>query len=424
MADRDLEEFDRVLSGQPNSQAHSALGSRNRWRDFIELHRAWWVKVLVVFAASRVVTTAIMLWFAERQTDNNWTAASPDYFDFARIWDGHWYFIVAVTGYPSVLPMVGDRVGENAWAFMPAYPTLVRGLMALTGVEYRYLAVFVSLAFAAGAALMFYKLMNLVLPSGTALFAVVLFCVAPLSPILQVAYAEPMHAFFLTWALYLLLKREYWTLIPVIGIMAITRPSGLAFALALLLHLIHRWMTRATDPFPLRQQLAVVVVGLWSALAGVAWLLIAWGVTGSLTAYTDTELAWRASYGVTGELVPFTPWIEGARFWLTQPFGDLIVSGAILVLFGFFVLIVGPAGHRIGWDLRFWSASYLLYLLAVFFPQSSTFRLLVPLFPLLGVIAVPRSWIYRVAIVLACIVGQVVWIDIAWQVDGRDWTPP
>jgi hypothetical protein len=384
----------------------------------------WWIKVLVVFAASRVITTGIMLWFAERQGDNNWTAASPDYFDFARIWDGHWYFIVAVSGYPSVLPMVGDRVAENAWAFMPAYPTLVRGLMALTGVEYRYLAVVVSLAFAAGAALMFYKLMTLVLPSGTALFAVVLFCVAPLSPILQVTYAEPMHAFFLAWALYLLVRREYWTLIPVIGIMAITRPSGLAFALALLLHLIHRWMTRATDPFPLRQQLAVVVVGLWSALAGVAWLLIAWGVTGSLTAYTDTELAWRASYGVTGELVPFTPWIEGARFWLTQSLGALIVGGGILVILGFFFLIVGPPGRRIGWDLRFWSVSYLLYLLAVFFPQSSTFRLLVPMFPLLGVLAVPRSWIYRVVLVLACIASQVLWIAIAWQVDGRDWTPP
>jgi hypothetical protein len=47
-----------------------------------------------------------------------------------------------------------------------------------------------------------------------------------------------------------------------------------------------------------------------------------------------------------------------------------------------------------------------------------------PLFPALGALAVPRSRIYRVAIVLVCIIGQVGWMAIGWAVDGRDWTPP
>ena len=41
--------------------------------------------------------------------------------------------------------------------------------------------------------------------------------------------------------------------------------------------------------------------------------------------------------------------------------------------------------------MRLWSASYLVYLLLVFFPQSSIFRLLVPLSPLWGAFALPRS---------------------------------
>jgi hypothetical protein len=41
-------------------------------------------------------------------------------------------------------------------------------------------------------------------------------------------------------------------------------------------------------------------------------------------------------------------------------------------------------------EIRLWSASYVLYLLVVFFPQSSIFRLLLPLAPLYGAIAVPR----------------------------------
>jgi Gpi18-like mannosyltransferase len=282
------------------------------------------------------------------------------------------------------------------------------------------------MAFALGAALMFYKLMHLVLPSSTALFAVVLFCFAPLSPILQVAYAESMHAFLLTLALYLLVQRRYWTLLPVIAVMSLTRPSGLAFALAMLMHVIYRWVTRRKDEFPVRERVASVVVGLFSAFMGVAWLLIAAALTGSLTAYTDTELAWRAPYIGYGELVPFTPWFEAVGFWapvFRMP-GPLLLAVLVLLILGFFAFLFTPWARRLGPDLRFWSASYALYLLAVFFPQSSTFRLLVPLFPLLGAVAQPKSRVYRVGLVLFFITLQVAWVHIGWWVDGYDWTPP
>ena len=385
----------------------------------------WWVKVLLVFIASRVVTTTILLAAAAAQKINPWTGANPDYFDYAKIWDGHWYYIIALTGYPSVLPVTADgHVGESAWAFMPGYPALVRALMLPTGADFRPLAVLVSVLFALGTALVFYKLLARTLPAGTALFSVVLFCVAPLSPIYQVAYAESMHTFFLVLALYLLTARRYVLLFPVIAVMALTRPSGLAFALALGLHVIYRWWKRDDEPFPARQAIASISVTLFSAVMGVAWLLIAWAVTGSSSAYTDTELAWRAPYIGYKELVPFSQLGQAVRFWLQFPAGPAIVviTGAAIV--GFAVLLFLPAARRIGADIRFWLASYLLYLLAVFFPQSSTFRLLVPLFPALGIIAQPRSRIYRVLLVLLFIAGQVVWVQIAWLVDGSDWTPP
>lgn len=382
----------------------------------------WWARVLLVFAVSRVVTTAILLWFASRQPANAWTGAHPGYLDFAKLWDGHWYFIIAAAGYPSELPVTADgHVGESAWAFMPAYPMLVRLLMFATGLDFRVLAVFVSIAFALGTALMFYRLMNLVLPSGTALFAVVLYCFAPLSPILQVSYAESMHAFFLTLALYLLLKRDYWMLLPVVVVMSLTRPSGLAFALAMGLHVVHRFLTRDRDPLPRRELVASVTVGVVSVVSGFAWLLIAAAATGSITAYTDTELAWRAPYIGYRELVPLTPWVLGADFWVPGGLGVVLL---IILVGGFVAFMFSPWVRRLGVDLRFWVASYALYLLAVFFPQSSTFRLLLPVFPLWGAVAQPRSWVYRLAVVLLCVAGQAGWIYIAWWVDGYDWTPP
>jgi len=387
----------------------------------------WWVKVIVVFVLSRVVTTSIMLAFASQQQPNAWTGANPSYPDFASIWDGHWYYIISVVGYPTTLPITDTgHVGESAWAFMPAYPAVVRLLMTATGLDFPVLAVFVSVACALGAALLFYKLMHLVLPSSTALFSVVLFCVAPLSPILQVSYAESMHLLLLTFALYLLLQRRYWVLLPVIAVMSLTRPSGLAFALTLALHVGYRFWQRKREEFPVRERVASVITALFSGAAGLAWLLIAWAITGSMTAYTDTELAWRSAYIGYQELVPFTPWVSAAGFWAGMwgmPVPLLLVILGLVVV-GFFAALFTPWAKRLGVDLRFWIASYALYLLAVFFPQSSTFRLLVPLFPALGALAQPRSPWFRVSLVLVFVVGQILWVNGAWWVDGYDWTPP
>ncbi|HAM27715.1 MAG TPA: hypothetical protein DCP11_13750 [Microbacteriaceae bacterium] len=386
----------------------------------------WWVRVVAVWLASRAVTTILMQLFAGWQEKNPWTDAHPGYLAFSQLWDSVWYHIVAVSGYPSVLPHgAGGHVTENAWAFLPGYPVFVRAVMVATGLPWEPVSVFVSVAFSLAAALMTYRLFRLVLPAETTLFAVVLFCFAPLSPIFQVSYAESMHAFLLALALYLLLRRRYGLLFPVVAVMALTRPSGLAFALAVGLHIVHRWFTRARDPFPLADGILAAGLALFSLAMGFAWPIVAWVVTGSASAYTDTELAWRVPYIGYTELMPFAPWIQGARFWGAQWNLGAVALPLLFLLVGLFgvALFTRPV-RRLGADLRFWLASYALYLLAVFFPQSSTFRLLVPLFPMLGAVAQPKSRVYRVAVVVLCIAGQFGWLYVCWWVNGYDWTPP
>ena len=378
--------------------------------------------MILIWAASRVITTTLVSVLASVQGPNAWTGASPGYTDFATMWDAHWYNIVAVVGYPSVLPITdGGEIGESAWAFMPGYPFLARVLMELSGQRWEPVAVFVSVAFSLGTALLFYRLMSRVLDASAARFAVVLVCVAPLSPMLQFGYAESMYLFFLTLALFLILQRRYALLFPVIAIMALTRPSGLAFALALALHVCYRWYTRATDSFPLRERMLAASVAVFSGLMGLAWPAAAWAVTGTLTAYTDTELAWRAPYIGYVELIPFTAWFQSGVWWLGMPLGIVAVIALIL---GFTILMFTPAVRRLGVDLRLWLASYALYLLAVFFPQSSTFRLMMPMFPLLGAAALPANLWYRAGVFILCILGQWGWLLLCWGVDGSDWTPP
>jgi hypothetical protein len=382
----------------------------------------WWQKVIVIWLLSRAVTTTLVLVLASVQGQNPWTPAQPGYTDFATMWDSLWYNIVAVGGYPSVLPLTADgHVGENAWAFMPVYPAMVRLLMLLTGAAWEPMAVLVAVLCSLVTALLLYRLMRRVQPQSMALFSVVLFCVAPLSPMLQFGYAESMQLMLLTLALLLVLERRYLVLVPVIAVMALTRPTGLAFALFLALHVGYRWFSRARDPFPAREAVLASGVAVFSGVMGLAWPVAAWAVTGSITAYTDTELAWRSAYIGYQELVPFTAWFQSGVWWLGQPWGILAV---MLVIVAFALLMVTPWVRSLGVDLRLWVVSYALYLLAVFFPQSSIFRLLMPMFPLLGALARPRSVVYRVLVTLVLICGQWGWLLLCWGVDGADWTPP
>ena len=387
----------------------------------------WWAKILVVFIASRIVTTAILLVFAWLQQQNAWTGAHPDYFSFAQIWDGTWYHIVASSGYPQHLSYDAQgHIQQNAWAFLPAYPFLSGALAAITGLPFSVVGVFVSVGFALGTALVFYKLLEPQLGSSTALFSVLLFCVAPLSPIYQVDYAESMQLFFLACALLYLQRRQYWAMLPFVAIVSFTRPTGLAFALAVGLHVIYRVVVREREPFPLRELIAAVSAALISAVLGYAWPFIAGVVTGVPDAYTATELSWRAPYVGWGGLIPFQPWIQGAVWWFnwigSSPVLGVVLLGVAVALFAA-MMFTRPV-QRLGVDLRLWVASWTVYLLAVFFPQSSVFRLFMPAFPLLGAIAQPRSIAYRVGIVLVMIAGQIGWVYIAYWSNGYDWTPP
>jgi hypothetical protein len=387
----------------------------------------WWARVSLIYVSARIVSTVIILAIAAGQGANPWTGAHPGYFDFATIWDGHWYFIVAMTGYPDQLPVTAEgHIGENAWAFMPVYPFVVRGLMIVTTLSWPVVSVAVSVMAGLGAALVFFKLMLRVLDdSRTAMFSVVLFCVAPVSALFQLSYAESLYTFLLVLGLYLVVARRYGWLVPVIGVMALTRPSGLAFALFLGLHVIARFVTRATEPFSGRERIAVSLIAVYSAIMGLLWPAIAALATGHLTAYTDTELAWRSAYIGYQHLVPFAPWFQSANWWLNSqsgfPVGGLVV--ALLMAAFALSLLLAPV-RRLGADLGLWVLSYVLYLFAVFFPQSSTFRLLMPMFPLLGAVAQPKSAVYRVAMVGVFIAAQAGWLLLCWGVDGADWTPP
>lgn len=394
----------------------------------------WWGQVLVVYVATRILTGVILLGFAGVQAEANGTSV-PDPFSFAANWDGQWYWLIAQQGYPAELPRTVDgHVASNAWAFMPVFPYLGAALGAI-GLPFPVAGVLISLLAGAAAVLLFHRLLRESgLDDGQALMAVVLLCVAPVSPLFQLAYAESLGLALLFLALLLAVRRQWWLLIPVVVAASFTRPTGLAFAAFLFFVFVRRVVLRVRHPerhpLPFRELAAIVVAGLTSFAAGFAWAGVAWAVTGSPTAYTDTELAWRASYVGYGHLVPFQGWVQGLEFWVRFagiPAGGswaVAVLGSGLVVAALVLFLLLPRTRRLAVELRLWIAAYALYLLAVFFPQSSTWRLLLPLAPALGAFAVTRSRWGRFALIAVSIALQVVWIDWCWWRAPGDWSPP
>ena len=382
-------------------------------------------QVAIIFFASRVVTTVFLLAFASQQQETWQSPAKPDLWTYSNLWDSAWFERIATGpyGYSSELPRNEEgQVTENAWAFMPLYPVLVRGLMLATTLPWDVASVLVATAFGFAAAWVFNRTLALVVDKSTTAFATLLFCIAPTSPLLQLGYAESAQSFFVAVLLYLLIKRQWLVMLPVIVLASFTRPTGLAWAMTLGLYFLARWWMHAKgrEPFPRPEVIKVMIAGLLSAIAGFGWLLIAWAVTGEPSAYIDTELAWRIHYTGPIELEPFTGWFHGSTFWFGQPIGAVIVVLFVIVVVGAIAL---PIMRRLGIEIRIWLLSYFTYLFAVFFPQSSTFRLLMPMFPVLGAIAIPKSPLYRVGVVVLMLAGQLLWLYVCWYTVEGDWTP-
>ena len=369
----------------------------------------WYVQVLALWAAARLFSFAVLAATARFQPDGPWGEASPSYWQFINIWDAQWYSRIYADGYPSEVPRDAEgNALENEWAFYALFPLLIRGLTAVTGLGWNVLAPIVATLAGFAAALVIYRLFRVKAGHGTAVWGLALVAVFPVSPILQVPYAEALNLLLLSAALYLLLAGRYLTAIPVVALMCLSRPVGVPFALAVGLVLAVRLLRRRHAPFPAGQALRLAALTAAAGVSALAWPLIAWLSTGDLRAYTDTESAWRY-----GDLIPFKPWLTMADYLFGPVFGPVLLAGAVLA--AALYLTSGPV-RRLGLELQLWCASYLLYLLVFLNPQTSTFRLLLPLFPLaLSTAWLSRSRAYRGAVAAGFAMLQIVWVVWLWR---------
>jgi hypothetical protein len=386
----------------------------------------WWAQALLVWAASRLWGWAVFTTVGRQQGPGPWGDGALGYLEFTGTWDSDWYERIAREGYPASLPRdAAGQVQENAWAFYPVFPLVVRAVSAVTGAGWDAAASAVSLAASLGAVLLVHRLFLRLAPPATALWGVAFVAFSPVAPVLQVPYAESLHLLLLAGALLLVARGNHLAAAPVVLLMCLTRPAGVPFAAALgitwLVRSVRRHrageLRRAAEAVDGLFGLAVLACG-----AALAWPAIAWAVTGEPTAYTDTETAWRGG----GGLEPVVPWFDAAA----GLFGPVLGLAAPVLLVAGGTVLLGTRVVRERLDLltRVWLASYAVYLLLFLHPQSSTFRLLLPLFPLaLPLAAVSDSRAYRVACVVFGALLQLVWVGWLWhwkQLPGGGDYPP
>jgi hypothetical protein len=387
------------------------------------------LRIAVIYVAARVITTLFLFLAAELSGFGTRMGPDANLASTVVAWDGTWYWLIGYSGYPTTLPLTETgQVAENAWAFLPIYPYLSQWVSIPFG-QWAAGAVIVSLVAGYAASLVLYRMLRLRLDTSAATWAVVFFACGPLAALFQVGYAETLNLLWLFCAIWCVMRRRYGWLYLLIPLMAFTRPGVLAFSLFLALFGIWRWWNRRREPLGGREIAHIIVLGLLAAVTGFAWQLIAGWVTGDPGAYLSTELAWRRNW-ILGDasFAPFDAFAAGIQFWfgtmwhLPVAWGYVAV-GAVVVALACALLFL-PQVKRLGVEIRLWSASYLFYLLLVFFPQSSLFRLLVPLSPLWGAFAVPRSRVWRIGVLVACLAGQWWWIYNMYALGNTAWQVP
>src|SRR5450631_12145 len=303
--------------------------------------------------------------------------ASPGYWVVASNWDGRWYGAIATHGYPDQLPVnSAGHVLQNAYAFPPLYPMLVRLVMLTTGLAFTKAGPIVSLMCGAGAMVLVYRLVANSAGRRAGALTVLLVSTFMSAPVFQMSYTEGLTLLLVCGALTLLIRRQYALVALALLLLSLTRPLGPAVALVVLVHGLTRYRNRSVEPFALRDRLWVFgVAGFGTLLAGL-WPLCAGLMTGNPNAYLESMAAWSPGRGLRVLVAwPLVLW---------QQAGVLGLLALVLLAMACTWLVRRRGARQWTVEVRTWAWAYPLFLLFATGPGASTIRY--------GVLAFPLIW--------------------------------
>ncbi|MDO5750079.1 MAG: hypothetical protein Q4P78_02605 [Rothia sp. (in: high G+C Gram-positive bacteria)] len=415
-----------------------------------------YAQVLGVWLATRLLGFAMFVFIWTRQDMGRYQRTleglgrdssmyDSSLWSYLNWWDSYWYYRLAQEGYPSVLPdnvLYANSVGESTWAFMPVFPSIVSWLSSVTGMSYFPVAVICSLIFSALMACAMYKVFRLSLNASAqrgylnlgersthriALITVLLYGLYAASPIFNTGYSEALTVLLIVLVAWCLMAERYMLLLPVALLASLTRPVGVPIGAWVGIwwvvctindmHTDERGMSISSFGASLKQRWGQLASALLVCSFAFIHPLHAALKTGRTDAYLATELAWSGRNVADGHHY-IVQWGQGLHKSIARPLPETLYLAAALLVFALFFWWLSRRAVRAKLHpvLLIWCWCYAAYLLIFWYPQSSTIRILLPLFPLalLFALAVRKSHLLLWGTIALGVVSQAVWLYCLW----------
>lgn len=355
VAEEETDEAQPADAAQPPPEA----GRMARWRGRLR----WMLAPLGIYAVTRIVQLWLIDWMLPPAAAVPLTPPATPVRDKLLAWDAVWFVRIAVEGYPRSYQYGPDgKLLGSILAFFPGYPLLIRLGHAVTRADAGSVAIAIAWISAAILAVLVCALGTAMWDRRTGLVLTALVCTQPMSVVFSMGYSEPVFLMFAVGAL-LAAYRQRWILAGVLGLAAgLTRPTGAAVALALLVAAVMHVSRRANGP---RRWWAFAGAAL--AATGVPAYLIWVGLrVGEASAWFKVQSAgWGTSYDNGAMVLSFirdalrtgSGWVDVSVAWLLLLAAAcavlavwLSIEGRVwppLVVYGLvaLTLVVGQAGY-------------------------------------------------------------------------------
>jgi hypothetical protein len=285
-------------------------------------------------------------------------------------WDGGWYLHIAQYGYPDRL--VNQGTGSS-WAFLPAFPWVIRGAVTVTGLSYSHAAILVTFVLGAASAVAVWLAVREIFGPAIADRSVLFFVFFPTAFVLSMTYTEGLFLSAAGFCLYAL-SRRFWITASIFAIVAsLTRNFGVVLIACVVV---------AAIPVIVKEHKARPVVALvLSPLGLIGWMAYSWDRVGTPLAFVKAESYWGGAHFIWF-LAPFRSLrhlFGGAQAFKVAP-DVLAVAALVFVIVGLVWLAqaqmrgvgiplfwwVFTVGSALGTLSPYWPSSILRYSMAIF----------------------------------------------------------
>lgn len=310
-----------------------------------------------------------------------------------RSWDGKWYNLIVLHGYPHVLPTVNGLVQQNTSAFSPLWPMIIRLVSWITFANTIVLGLILSALTGILATIAVTTLAARLSNEVVARRAALLFVLSPGAFIFSMIYCEGLLITLMVWSMIALFDRRWWRAGVLAGLATLTSPAALPLVVPFAYVAFIEIRKKNWHPF---FATALVPSGF------IGFLLFLWHQTGDLLAWNRTERdGWTAyaslrfPFHVLANFLfdPIRPTLQWHMlFWCTLFAGLaawLIWKSTLpreLRLLGVSFIALFVTSHPVGFRPRFWEITFPLVMALALRYEGEKYRRLVIISSILLVI--------------------------------------